>query len=119
VLEATGSKSKFVNKPLPEDDPKVRKPDISKARRVLGWEPKIELADGLRVTVRYFEELGIPTGHQGNGRRRPKYRAAERGVGRKSLRVRGPGDHRQGDRFDVIFPLRSCSRLAPREPPTR
>ncbi len=55
ILEITGSSSKFVEKPLPEDDPKVRQPDIAKARRVLdGWEPKIDLTTGLRRTCEYF-----------------------------------------------------------------
>jgi dTDP-glucose 4,6-dehydratase len=43
-------------KPLPADDPKLRRPDIGKARRVLGWEPKISLADGLTITIEYFKE---------------------------------------------------------------
>lgn len=54
VLKVTGGKSKFVFHPLPEDDPKVRKPDISKAIRVLGWEPTIDLEEGLRRTAAYF-----------------------------------------------------------------
>jgi dTDP-glucose 4,6-dehydratase len=55
ILEITGSSSKFVEKPLPEDDPKVRQPDISKAKRVLdGWEPKIDLTTGLSRTCEYF-----------------------------------------------------------------
>jgi len=53
----TGSRSKIVYHPLPEDDPKQRRPDISKARTVLGWEPKVALEDGLRDTVNYFEGL--------------------------------------------------------------
>jgi dTDP-glucose 4,6-dehydratase len=57
VLESTGSRSKFVEKPLPVDDPKVRRPDISKARRVLGgWEPKVDLKEGLRRTTEYFRK---------------------------------------------------------------
>ncbi len=55
ILAATGSKSKFVQKPLPQDDPKVRRPDISKATRVLGWEPTIDLQEGLRRTTEYFK----------------------------------------------------------------
>ncbi len=54
VLRITGAKSKFVFHPLPQDDPKVRRPDITKARRVLGWEPKIALDEGLRRTADYF-----------------------------------------------------------------
>jgi dTDP-glucose 4,6-dehydratase len=55
VRELTGSKSEIVFKPLPEDDPKVRQPDISKARRVLGWEPKVALDEGLQRTFEYFQ----------------------------------------------------------------
>ncbi|MDA0948916.1 MAG: GDP-mannose 4,6-dehydratase [Planctomycetota bacterium] len=55
VVELTGSASKIIHKPLPQDDPKVRQPDITKARRVLGWEPTVELADGLERTLAYFQ----------------------------------------------------------------
>ena len=54
VIKLTGSKSKIVNKPLPVDDPKVRQPDISKARRILGWEPRYDLDTGLAKTLDYF-----------------------------------------------------------------
>jgi UDP-glucuronate decarboxylase len=57
VIELTGSKSKLVKKPLPEDDPKQRQPDITKAGKVLGWQPKVKLRDGLKKTVPYFEGL--------------------------------------------------------------
>ena len=56
VRELTGSKSEIVFRDLPEDDPKVRQPDISKARAVLGWEPKVDLEDGLTRTLAYFRE---------------------------------------------------------------
>jgi dTDP-glucose 4,6-dehydratase len=54
IIEITGSKSPIVFKPLPEDDPQVRQPDISKAKAILGWEPKVKLEEGLRKTVEYF-----------------------------------------------------------------
>ena len=54
ILRATGSASPLVNRDLPEDDPKQRRPDISKARRLLGWEPRVPLAEGLRLTLDYF-----------------------------------------------------------------
>jgi dTDP-glucose 4,6-dehydratase len=56
VLDITGSKSDIVFKSLPADDPKVRQPDITKARRVLGWEPKVDLQTGLERTLAYFQE---------------------------------------------------------------
>ena len=57
VIEMTGSKSRLVRKPLPQDDPKQRQPDIAKARKVLGWQPKVKLRDGLAKTIPYFEGL--------------------------------------------------------------
>ena len=54
VLEITGSKSRIVYRDLPEDDPKVRRPDIGKARRLLGWEPRVCLDDGLKRVLPYF-----------------------------------------------------------------
>jgi dTDP-glucose 4,6-dehydratase len=56
LIELTGSKSEIVFRDLPQDDPKVRQPDITKARRVLDWEPKVSLDDGLAVTLEYFRE---------------------------------------------------------------
>jgi dTDP-glucose 4,6-dehydratase len=56
IIAATGSKSKIVFKPLPVDDPKQRKPDISRARKLLKWEPKVELADGLARTIEFFRK---------------------------------------------------------------
>jgi len=54
IIRMTGSSSRVVHKALPEDDPKVRRPDITLARAVLGWEPKVPLADGLGQTIAYF-----------------------------------------------------------------
>ena len=54
IIKLTKSKSKIVYKPLPEDDPQVRQPDIAKARKILGWEPKVELEEGLAKTIEYF-----------------------------------------------------------------
>jgi dTDP-glucose 4,6-dehydratase len=51
VIEATGSRSEIVYEALPQDDPQVRQPDITKARELLGWEPKIALREGLRRTI--------------------------------------------------------------------
>jgi len=56
IVELSGSKSEIVFKPLPQDDPRVRRPDISRARKLLGWEPKIERRDGMRRTLEYFQE---------------------------------------------------------------
>jgi dTDP-glucose 4,6-dehydratase len=54
IIEMTGSKSRLIYKPLPEDDPKVRRPDITRARTLLGWEPKVDLRQGLTETIAYF-----------------------------------------------------------------
>jgi dTDP-glucose 4,6-dehydratase len=56
VLKAVGSKSKLVFKPLPVDDPKQRQPDITRARTILGWEPKVGLEKGLERTIEYFRK---------------------------------------------------------------
>jgi dTDP-glucose 4,6-dehydratase len=57
VLKVTGSKSPIAYEPLPEDDPRQRRPDISKARQLLGWEPKIHLEAGLQLSMPYFREV--------------------------------------------------------------
>ncbi len=54
VLDVTGSKSRIVYRPMPQDDPKQRKPDITKARNLLGWEPQIALREGLELSLNYF-----------------------------------------------------------------
>ena len=56
IVAFTKSPSKLVYRPLPENDPKVRRPDISKAKRVLDWEPRVALAEGLRLSLPYFQE---------------------------------------------------------------
>ena len=56
VLKVTGSSSPIVYKPLPQDDPKQRRPDITKAKRLLGWEPKIDLEAGLKLSLAYFKQ---------------------------------------------------------------
>ena len=57
VIELTGSNSKIVEEPLPQDDPKQRQPDISKAKRELGWEPTVQLEQGLTKTIDYFRKF--------------------------------------------------------------
>jgi nucleoside-diphosphate-sugar epimerase len=57
-----GSNSEIDFQPLPEDDPRQRQPDISKAKRLLGWEPKVELEDGLSDTIEYFRTQLMPLG---------------------------------------------------------
>src|SRR5258705_13224165 len=57
VLKLTGSSVKLVYKPLPVDDPKQRQPDITKAKQILGWEPKVNRAEGLKITYDYFKSL--------------------------------------------------------------
>jgi len=57
VLELTGSSSPTVHRPLPEDDPKQRRPDIGRARKLLGWEPRVPRREGLEATVRFFRSV--------------------------------------------------------------
>ena len=57
IIKLTGSIAKIIYKPLPVDDPKQRKPDITKANELLGWEPKVSRAEGLRITYEYFKNL--------------------------------------------------------------
>jgi dTDP-glucose 4,6-dehydratase len=57
ILKLTGASTKIVYKPLPVDDPKQRKPDITKAKELLGWEPKVSRAEGLKITYEYFKNL--------------------------------------------------------------
>jgi dTDP-glucose 4,6-dehydratase len=61
VVELTGTKAPIVYEPLPKDDPKVRKPDITRAKAMLGWEPKVHVRDGLARTIEYFQRhVGTP-----------------------------------------------------------
>jgi dTDP-glucose 4,6-dehydratase len=57
ILKLTGASTKIIFKPLPVDDPKQRKPDITKAKQLLGWEPKVDRAEGLKLTYAYFKSL--------------------------------------------------------------
>ena len=57
IIKLTGSTAKIIYKPLPVDDPKQRKPDITKAKELLGWEPKVDRAEGLKITYEYFKNL--------------------------------------------------------------
>jgi dTDP-glucose 4,6-dehydratase len=60
IIRITGSNSRIVFKPLPVDDPKQRRPDITRARDILGWEPKISLEHGLKETIKYFKDILNP-----------------------------------------------------------
>ncbi len=59
IINLTGTKQKIIHKPLPVDDPKQRQPDISKAKKILGWKPKIQRQDGLKITYDYFKSLSV------------------------------------------------------------
>jgi nucleoside-diphosphate-sugar epimerase len=60
IIRMMGSKSKIDFKPLPQDDPKVRNPDITKAKTKLGWEPAVPLEKGLKITIDYFKNTPHP-----------------------------------------------------------
>ncbi|KAA0208376.1 MAG: SDR family oxidoreductase [Ignavibacteriaceae bacterium] len=57
IIALTGTSSKIIYKPLPVDDPKQREPDITKAKKILGWEPKVNRAEGLKITLEYFKKV--------------------------------------------------------------
>lgn len=57
IIKLTGTSQKIINKPLPKDDPKQRQPDITRAKKLLGWEPKVNRAEGLKITYEYFKSL--------------------------------------------------------------
>ncbi|MDQ6691312.1 MAG: GDP-mannose 4,6-dehydratase, partial [Candidatus Dormibacteraeota bacterium] len=59
IIRLTGSSSGIEHRALPEDDPRQRRPDITRARSILGWEPRWQLADGLGATIAYFAEAGV------------------------------------------------------------
>ncbi len=79
VIEMTGSRSRVVYRDIPVDDPKQRRPDITRARELLGWEPTIQLREGLMRTIQYFE------GVIGANSQRPSTEAPKRGAGPLSL----------------------------------
>ena len=56
IIRITGTKSTIEYKPLPVDDPKVRQPDITRAKDVLGWEPRVDFEEGIKKTIEYFRE---------------------------------------------------------------
>ena len=69
VVELTGTTAPIVYEPLPVDDPKVRKPDITRARTMLGWEPTVHVREGLARTIEYFRPLRR---HPAHGAARPR-----------------------------------------------
>jgi UDP-glucuronate decarboxylase len=57
IIELSGSSSQIVHRPVPSDDPRQRRPDITRARQLIDWQPKVALQEGLLRTISYFEEL--------------------------------------------------------------
>jgi dTDP-glucose 4,6-dehydratase len=57
IIKLTGTDQKLISLPLPTDDPKQRRPDITKAKNILGWEPKVSRSEGLKITYEYFKSL--------------------------------------------------------------
>jgi len=57
IIKLTGTSQKIIRKPLPENDPKQRQPDITKAKSILKWEPKVSRSEGLKITYDYFKSL--------------------------------------------------------------
>ena len=72
IISATGSRSRIVRMPLPTDDPKVRQPDITRARTLLGWEPDVSLAEGLGMTIDYFRSRVATAGTSPQGELTPR-----------------------------------------------
>lgn len=70
IVQATGSRSKIVHRPLPQDDPKQRRPDISRARALLKWQPKVSLEEGLKDTIDYFRSrlTAVPVARKSRGK---------------------------------------------------
>ena len=66
VIALTGSRSRIVHRPLPQDDPKQRRPDITLANELLDWRPTVMLTEGLQMTIAYFEQLLSKLGDQAN-----------------------------------------------------
>jgi dTDP-glucose 4,6-dehydratase len=64
VIALTGTRQKIIYKPLPVDDPKQRQPDITKAKNILGWQPKVERTEGLKITYEYFKSLSSEEWHK-------------------------------------------------------
>ncbi|MCL5031094.1 MAG: SDR family oxidoreductase [Bacteroidetes bacterium] len=60
IIKLTGAKTKIIYKELPEDDPKIRQPNIEKAKKVLGWMPKVDRSEGLKITLEYFKKVITP-----------------------------------------------------------
>ena len=67
ILTLTGSRSPIAHRPLPQDDPRLRCPDITRARQLLGWEPRVSLGDGLRTTIEWFRASGKATAREDAG----------------------------------------------------
>lgn len=107
IVELTGSRSTISYHPLPEDDPKVRQPDITKARRVLGWAPIMDRKEGLAATLGYFVDevakLGIST-HKRVVEHRPLGRLGSRGAVQRRQRQSEAFRHRAWKKIKITDP---------------
>jgi dTDP-glucose 4,6-dehydratase len=68
IIRLTGTSQKIIYKPLPQDDPKQRQPDITRAKKILNWEPKVSRAEGLKTTLEYFKGLSFEELHNSTHR---------------------------------------------------
>ncbi len=120
IIQMTGSKSKIVYRPLPTDDPKQRRPDITRARTLLGWEPKVQLNEGLVKTIEYFRtKVGGQVGRVGRVGRRLHVARGFSPRERSNSSTTIIGSTRRGAARRTTIPHRSRGDRRNREPDDR